>query len=296
MILRWGSERKMKKILGLVASQRKLGNGEILTKEVAAAAGEDSELELIRLADLKLDLCRGCYTCLIPEKQCPLDDDLYFLVEKIMAADGIIISAPCYALGPAAVTKKLADRIIALAQFIDDFWGKPCVVITTAGIKGWEGYTLSAVNAMARFIGFELKDSHMFVGALPGEGIMGEGSLTRAREMGKALFGQARQAGSGECPTCWSEIWKFPEPDTAVCTICGQTATLVAGEEGIKWVYGNPSRMFDKEHLEEHFLNWLRGKVQEYMSRRKELAVVRNRYKGNDTWLIPPTEIPKEDI
>ncbi|ODA39928.1 flavodoxin family protein [Desulfosporosinus sp. BG] len=281
----------MKKILGLIASQRKLANGEILTKEVAAAAGNDCQLELLRLADLKLDMCRGCYACLTPGKQCPVDDDLYFLVEKIKAADGIILAAPCYALGPAAVTKVLGDRIIALAQLIDDLWGKPCVVIATAGIEGWEGYTLSALNAMARFMGFGLKDSHMFMGALPGEGILGEGALFRAREMGQALFGQARRAGEGECPTCWSEIWKFPQPGTAVCPICGQIANLVAGEKGIQWVYGDSSSMFNKEQLKHHFQGWLRGKVQEFISRRKELAVVRDRYKGNEPWLITPRGI-----
>lgn len=278
----------MKKILGLVASQRRLANGEILTKEVAAAAGDNCQLELLRLSDLRLDLCRGCYSCLTPAKQCPVGDDLYFLLEKIKAADGIILSAPCYALGPAAVTKVLNDRIIALAQFIDDLWRKPCVVIATAGIEGWEGYTLSALNAMIRFMGFDLKDSHMFLGALPGDSILRAGALTRARKMGQTLFGQARQAGTGECPTCWSEIWKFPEPTTAICPICGQTASLVAREEGIKWVYGDSLRRFGKENLKAHFHDWLRGKAQEFVSRRKELSVVRGRYKGNDSWITPP--------
>lgn len=275
----------MKKILGLVASQRKLANGEILTKEVAAAAGEDCQLELLRLADLKLELCRACYACLKPGGRCPVDDDLYFLVEKIKDADGIILSAPCYALGPAAVTKVLGDRIIALAQIIDDFWGKPCVVITTAGIVGWEGYTSSALNTVVRFMGLDLKDSHMFMGALPGEGILRDGALVRAREMGQALFGQARQPGNGECPTCWSDIWKFPHAGTAVCPICGQTANLVAGENGVQWVYNELSNMFKKEQLKHHFQEWLGGQVQEFISRRKELAVVRDRYKGNNSWL-----------
>jgi len=281
----------MKKILGLVASRRKLANGEILTKEVAAAAGEDCQLELLRLADLKLELCRGCYACLSPGKQCPMGDDLYLLIEKIKAADGIIISAPCYALGPAAVTKVLADRIIALAQFIDDFWGKPCVVIATAGVVGWEGYTSSALNAGARFMGFDLKDSHLFMGALPGEGILGDGALVRAREMGQALFGQARQAEKGECPTCWSDIWKFPQAGTAVCPICGQTASLVSGEDEIEWVYSDSSDMFKKEHLKHHFQEWLGSKVQEFISRRKELAGVRDRYKG----IIPSKTVTKDE-
>ena len=269
----------MKKILGLIASKRKLANGEIIAKEVAAAAGDHCQLEIVRLAELKLELCRGCYVCLAPDKQCPVNDDLYFLLEKIRTADGIILAAPCYALGPAAVTKVLSDRIIALAQYIDDLWGKPCVVIATAGIEGWEGYTLSALNAMIRFIGLDLKDSRMFLGALPGDGILREGALTRAGEMGQALFGKARQSGIGECPVCWSEIWKFPEPATAVCSICGQTASLIAGEKEIQWVYGVSSGRFEKENLKAHFHGWLSDKVQEFMTRRKELAAVRNRYK-----------------
>lgn len=277
----------MKKILGLVASQRKLGNGEILVKEVAAAAGEDCQLELLRLTDLNLNPCRGCYACLTPGKQCPLDDDLYFLIEKIKAADGIIFSAPCYALGPAAISKLLGDRIIALAQGLEDFWGKPCVVVATAGIEGWEGYTLSALNTMVRFMGFHLKDSHLFMGALPGEGILREGALTHAKEMGRALFGEARKPRAGECPTCWSEIWKFADPATAVCPICGQKAWLSAEEKSLKWVYGESPRMFEKEFLIEHFQSWLPSKVEEFLTRRKELAVVRNRFKGNDTWLKP---------
>lgn len=276
----------MKRILGLVASQRKTANGEILTQEVAKAAGEDCKLELIRLADLNLKLCKACYACLIPGKPCVHNDDLNFLMDKIKAADGIIISVPDYVLGPAGIIKVLADRMIALTQNLDDLWGKPCVLISTYGIQGWEGYTLSALNSIARFMGFEVKDSHLFFGALPGEGIIADGALQRAREMGQALFGKGRSALNGECPTCWSEVWKFPQPGKAVCPICGQTADLVAGEEGIQWIFGEAGKRFEKEYLKEHFQNWLREKVNEFVARRKELAIVRNPYKEGN-WLVP---------
>jgi transcription initiation factor TFIIIB Brf1 subunit/transcription initiation factor TFIIB len=105
--------------------------------------------------------------------------------------------------------------------------------------------------------------------------------------MGQALFGEARPTKNGECPTCRSEVWKFAEPATAVCSICGQTASLVPVQKGIKWVYRDSKNSFTKDHLEEHFHDWLRGKVQEFITRRKELALVRDPYKGNDTWLTP---------
>lgn len=282
----------MKTILGLVSSQRKLANGEILVKAAAAAAGEEYQLKLIRLPDLKLEPCRGCYTCLLPGKICPIKDDLYFVAEAIREADGLIFSAPCYALGPAAVSKLLGDRVIALSQMIDDFRGKPCVIIATAGIEGWEGYTLSALINDARILGFDVKEAQMFVGALPGETLEKEGALTRVEELGQALFGRARRARPGECPTCWSEIWKFPEPGHAVCPLCGQEALLIPENGSVRWSYGEPPLRYQYKFLKEHFHDWLGGKLQEYVLRRKELAGVRNRYKGEDVWLLPdPPEL-----
>lgn len=275
----------MKKILGLVASQRRMANGEILIKEAAASIGEEYKLELIRLPELNLQPCRACYTCLAPDQRCPLNDDLYFLLDKIKEADGIILSAPCYALGPAAIIKLFGDRIIALAQQIDVLWGKPCVIIGTTGIKGWEGYTLSALIANARFLGFDVKDAHMFLGALPGEALSNEKSFERIRAMGASLFRDPRQLEAGECPTCWSDIWKFPEPNRAVCPLCGQEAIICSSEKGLIWNFGTAGKRFEKEALTRHFQVWLRAQVEEFGHRRKELSEIRNRYKGEDNWI-----------
>jgi multimeric flavodoxin WrbA len=269
----------MKKILGIISSQRKMANGEMLIKEVLAGTGEECQLELVRLANLKLDICRACYRCLRPGEKCPLNDDLYSLLNKLKAADGIILAAPDYVLGPASVTKLFADRSIALCQHLDDLWGKPCVVIGTYGVEGWDGYTLTALNAMVQIIGLKLKDSSMFFGALPGEAVSEAKAIARAREMGKALFGAARSAQQGECPTCRSDIWKFPHPGEALCPICGQKANLVIGEDGITWAYTDGGQRLAQEYLKKHFQEWLPDKVQEFIIRRKELAAIRERYK-----------------
>lgn len=271
----------MKRILALVSSPRKLANGEMLTREVAKASSEAFDLEIIKLTDLNLGLCRGCYSCLRPGQKCPIEDDFYHLLNKMKEADGIILSAPCYALGPNAVTKLLGDRVIASAQSIEELWGKPCVVIATAGIEGWEGYILTSLNTTVRFLGLELKDSHLFIGALPGEGVIREGALERAQEMGEALFGQARKTKKGECPTCWSELWKFNDTQNKFCAICGQEANLQMAEGGLEWIYKTKGNRFDKEELSRHFNDWLKGKVQEFISRRKEFNEIRNRYKEN---------------
>lgn len=277
----------MKKILGIIASQRKLANGELLLKEAAAATEEEYQLDLIRLPALKLEACRGCYSCLIPHKLCPIGDDLYFLADKIKAADGVILASPCYVLGPVAITKLWSDRAIALAQMLDDFWGKPCIIIGTGGMEGWEGYTMSALLMMTRGMGLDVKDAHMFIGALPGESVENEDSLTRARQLGKALFGETRTAENGQCPTCWADLWKFPRPDLAVCPICGQEARIVTLASSVRWEYGLRGTRLSYEKLKEHFQNWLPEKAKEYGVRRKDLELVRNRYKDQGRWLTP---------
>ncbi|MDA8442256.1 MAG: flavodoxin family protein [Peptococcaceae bacterium] len=280
----------MQHILGLVGSERKLGNGEILVKAAAAACGEPFMLELIRLTELNLQPCRGCYTCLIPGKRCPIQDDLYFLTDKIKTADAIILAAPCYALGPAAITKLFTDRIIAVAQLLDEFWGKPCTIIGTYGIPGWEGNSLSVLTAGMRFMGFAVKDSALFLGALPGECLEMPGAVERINKLGAALLGEPRQAEAGQCPTCWSDVWRFPQPGKVVCPFCGQQGELSAGPAGVTWVFGPSGARFKRDQLQEHFHKWLKGKMEEYMLRRKELAVIRNQYKGMDTWLKPDAQ------
>lgn len=277
----------MKKILGLISSQRKLANGEILMKEALQAIGEEVTLEMVRLPELNLEPCRACYSCLIPNQPCPTQDDLYFLLNLMKEADGIIWATPCYALGPAAITKLWGDRIIALAQNYDALLGKPCVIIGTYGIQGWEGYTLSALIANARFLGLDVKDAHLFIGALPGESLENPASVERARELGRALFGEARQSQAGECPTCWSDIWKFSSPSHAVCPLCGQEADLIPSDNTLLWNFGPAGSRFESEKLKEHFQIWLNEQVQEFKSRRKELALLRNPYKGEDTWIKP---------
>lgn len=272
----------MKKVLGIVASQRKLANGEILLKEAVASIAEEVELDLLKLPELNLQPCKACYACLVSDQRCPLKDDLYSLFDRIKEADGIILSSPCYALGPAGMTKLMGDRIIALAQHIDEVWGKPCVIIGTAGIKGWEGYTLSALIANARFLGLKIKDAHMFIGALPGEALVNPDARERIRALGASLFGVPRPLEAGQCPTCWSDLWKFPTPNHAVCPLCGQEADILSSENGkaMHWEFGPSARRFEKDALKEHFQVWLKDQVQEFGKRRKELAVIRNRYKG----------------
>jgi multimeric flavodoxin WrbA len=103
------------KLLALSAG-KKNGNSEMLLKEAlmgAEAAGVGHEL--IRLAELDIRSCRFCKICLRIEggpEACVVKDDVPFVIEKFMQADGLIMSAPVYILTPPGILKLLADRML----------------------------------------------------------------------------------------------------------------------------------------------------------------------------------------
>ena len=77
----------MKKILGIVGSPRKLGNCEIMVKEISRHISTQHELSLLRLTEFNVLPCRGCYHCLFKSKNCILEDDFNSILNNITNAD-----------------------------------------------------------------------------------------------------------------------------------------------------------------------------------------------------------------
>ena len=280
----------MGKILGIVGSCRRTGNSEILVKAVSEAAGDGHSLELLRLADFHIKQCRGCYKCTLPGGKCILDDDLNFIIEKMVEADGIIISTPTYVRGPAGIVKTLGDRVIAIAQHLDELWKKPAVVIGAHGPAGDEGYALTATIALTRMMGLDVKDAYTFLGALPAECMRTEGNEERVKAMGAALFGQRRPTGEGECPYCGGNIWKFRRPDLAYCPICMTEAKLHVVNGAIEMEYGDsPTQVFGYDWLNSHFRADLAAGVKDFQTTREKLRAIKERYRGEGyVWLEKP--------
>ena len=74
--------RKEKVILGLVGSPRRLGNCEVLIKEIWKSIETEHTLKLIRMPSLDIRPCDACYACVMG-KACPKEDDMGFLLERL---------------------------------------------------------------------------------------------------------------------------------------------------------------------------------------------------------------------
>jgi len=98
------------KIIGIVGSSRIEGNTEILTRiALEEAEKEGVETELIALADKEIKPCDACLSCRETGK-CHIKDDLHPILEKMLAADGIILSSPVYYGSASPKIKALIDR------------------------------------------------------------------------------------------------------------------------------------------------------------------------------------------
>jgi multimeric flavodoxin WrbA len=66
--------------------------------------------EKIFLKDKKINYCRGCGTCQEKGERCPQKDDVSEILEKMVAADVIVMATPVYFYAMNAQMKTLIDR------------------------------------------------------------------------------------------------------------------------------------------------------------------------------------------
>ncbi len=122
-----------KRVLALIASPRILGNCEVFTKEISRHIPEEHSLRLIRLTSLRIGPCRACYGCVMG-KECPIEDDMSFLLNEIADADAVIVASPVYYLGANAIIKSILDRGFLFFNVLERTYGTPTILLDFYGI------------------------------------------------------------------------------------------------------------------------------------------------------------------
>jgi len=89
------------KLMAINGSPRKIWNtATLLKKALKGAASQGAETELVHLYDLNFKGCISCFACKIrggkSYGRCAVKDDLRPILEKIAAADGLILGSPIY--------------------------------------------------------------------------------------------------------------------------------------------------------------------------------------------------------
>ena len=175
-----------KKVLVLSASPRKGGNSDLLCDQFMLGAQEaGNQAEKIFFKDKNINYCIACDTCQKNGGTCAQNDDMAEVMDKMAAADVIVMATPVYFYTMNAQLKTLIDRTYARYTAISN---KDMYFILTAAnpqkeamertVEGFRGFTscLSGANEKGIIYG---------TGAWNIGDIKGSEAMMEAYEMGK---------------------------------------------------------------------------------------------------------------
>jgi len=287
----------MVQILGIVGSARPWGNSELLVRQaLRGAQGEGAQARMIRLTSLRLESCTGCMRCVIGGKPCRLEDDMDWLIEAIQAADGLVLAAPTYFLGPAAALKLVLDRTLMVTGRVDEPLPapRPAITLATAGLEGWRGVALPYLNGFARAFGYRPIESLTALAPGPGEVLLDDELMARVLAAGHRLGRgelEPSPAPANTCPVCHCDSFRL-EGWRAICPICGREATVeqVGQELVLRFDAESGSHhRWTPEGLRTHMVEWVMASGPRFMARRDEIKTRRRPYRQMDVeWLCPP--------
>lgn len=122
----------MKHVLIVSSSPRKAGNSQLLCEQFQAGArSAGHSVDLIRLAEKKIDFCHACDGCMRNGGTCVLKDDMGGILSLLQKADVLVLATPVYFYGISAQMKTFIDRTYPIWQHLGS---KELYYIVSAGL------------------------------------------------------------------------------------------------------------------------------------------------------------------
>ena len=253
------------KVLGLSAGTLNGANDSLCKEALMAAKDAGAEIEFINITKLDIKHCTGCKACVMglfggKGNACVLKDDMQWLIDKMLDADGIIYAAPIFEQCGPGIHHTLMDRFgprmdrgnLMIAQKIaEEHGGKPvdprCLkekVISFMGIGGsdWATRIQCDFATLALTPKWTVIDNQLFSWSL--SILMNDDAIAKAHQMGADLAAAAQKIADGTfvpghgiinedykgpagvCPYCHSMNF-YLEPDgKATCCICGTEGVM----------------------------------------------------------------------
>lgn len=176
-----------KKVLVLSSSPRKHGNSDLLCDQFVMGAQEAGlQAEKVFLKDKTINYCSGCGNC-FNKRSCSQKDEMAEILEKMVAADVIVMATPVYFYTMSAQIKTLIDRTCARYTEIRN---KEFYFIVTAAdsskpamertLEGFRGFTSCLTGAKEK-------------GIVYGTGAWNVGDIKRSESM-KQAYEMGKQA------------------------------------------------------------------------------------------------------
>ncbi|MCK4838583.1 MAG: flavodoxin family protein [Desulfobulbaceae bacterium] len=137
------------KVVAFNGSARKKGNTthllNIVLDEIKAQGGET---ELVELAGINLSGCKACYQCFESKNdRCAVDDDLINdAIDKMIAADAIILGSPTYFADVSANMKAFMERTGMVSRANGDIFKRKVGASVVAVRRAGASHVFSSLN------------------------------------------------------------------------------------------------------------------------------------------------------
>lgn len=173
------------KILAIIGSPRgERSQTRALTEAVLEGArGQGGTVERVDLSVAGVEFCTACELC-HKAPHCPLEDAGCSILERMLAADGIVLASPVYLNQVTAQMKTLLDRsshFIHCLRLIDKY----LVAVTTSGGGG-------GAETQEYLRRYAITTGAQFVGGVDASAPLQEADLAAARKLGAALAASIR--------------------------------------------------------------------------------------------------------
>jgi multimeric flavodoxin WrbA len=291
----WWRKKILNTLLGLIASPRRMGNSELMVKEIYRQLPRGWALNLLRIPEFSVKPCLGCYQCLFREGRCGQKDDFPIVLEALTQADAYVAAAPTYLFGAHASLKALLDRGLTFNGYVDALWGKPAVGVVLAGLRGMEGYAKLMVDSFIKFSLADHRGSEIVYAALPGEVFLSHEAKRAAQRLAKALIGETPEHKDDSpvprCNLCGGDTFRFLPNGNVRCMVCSSEGSY--GFHGnalrIETVRGDHAVFLTREDTTNHF-EFLRGMKDRFVAKRKDLKAAVQEYHDVGEWIRPPSK------
>lgn len=238
------------KVLGISAGT-KGGNNEAMCKEaLMGAKAQGAEIEFIRLVDLDIKNCTGCIACVMSLMSgrggaCVIKDDFEWLRDKMLDADGIVMSVPIFESGAAGMFHTICDRFgprmdramnVIGTQISEKTGGTApdqrvlkdkVISFMSVGGSDWATRAQCDCSMLAMSPAWKVIDNDVFMWSKCI--VMEDEKIARANEIGKNIAeaaadieNAAYKGEPGICPHCHCrEFYLNDDAGKAICTLCG---------------------------------------------------------------------------
>lgn len=180
----------MSNIIVLSCSPRKGGNTDLLVDTFVKGAEKNNNVEVVSVADYKINPCIGCNSCFDRAgHECFQQDDMQMVYDKLKCADVIVVASPVYFYGVSAQLKAIIDRLHTPMR--NDFKVKKLALILVGAAVLPELFDSIKIQYQLVLNFFKLEDAGMVLvrGAKDKGDVRNTDGLDEAYRLGLAMEG-----------------------------------------------------------------------------------------------------------